>query len=59
MNFVYILAGWEGSAHNSRIINSAKAKGFKAPTGKYYVTDTGYSNMPVTLTPYCSIWYYL
>ena len=55
MNFIYVLAGWEGSAYNSKVINSAKAKGFKAPAGKYYITNTGYSNMPMTLTPYYNV----
>ena len=56
---MYVLASWEGSAHNSRVINSAKAKGFKALAGRYYVADAGYSNTPMTLTPYRSVRYYL
>jgi len=59
MNFLYVLASWEGSAHNSRVINSAKAKGFKASPGRYYVADTRYSNTPMTLTPYRGIQYHL
>jgi len=38
MKFVYILAGWEGSAHDSRVLLDAQAgKGFKTPTGKYWL----------------------
>ena len=59
MNFVYVLAGWEGSTYNSRVINLAKAKEFKALAGRYYVADARYSNTPITLTPYHSVWYYL
>jgi len=59
INFLYILASWEGSAYNSRVINSVKAKGLEALPGRYYITDTRYSNMPITLTPYCGVWYHL
>ena len=38
MKFVYILAGWEGSAHNARVLVDAIAfKGFTTPTGKYWL----------------------
>jgi len=59
INFLYVLAGWEGSAYNSRVINSAKAKGLEALPGRYYVADAGYSNTPITLTPYYSVRYHL
>jgi len=52
INFVYILAGWEGTAHNYRVINSVKKKGFKAPQGRYYLTNAGYLNTSITLVPY-------
>jgi len=52
INFLYILAGWEGSAYNSRVLNSARVKGFKALSSRYYVADARYSNTPITLTPY-------
>ena len=59
MNFVYVLAGWEGSAHDCRVIDSAKRKGFEAPLGRYYVADAGYSNTPMTLTLYRGVRYHL
>jgi len=59
INFLYILAGWEGSAYNSRVFNLARAKGFKALPGRYYVADAGYSNTPITLTPYRGVRYHL
>ena len=38
MKFVYILAGWEGSTHDSRVLLDAQArKGFKTPTRKYWL----------------------
>jgi len=33
INFVYILARWEGTAYNCKVINSVKKKGFKASQG--------------------------
>jgi len=42
-------------AYNSRIISSAKVKEFKALPSKYYVINTGYSNISITLTPYYSV----
>ena len=30
INFVYVLARWEGTAHNYRVIDLVKKKGFKA-----------------------------
>ena len=59
MNFMYVLAGWEGTSHDSRVINSAKVKGFEALPGRYYVADAGYSNTPVTLNPYRGVRYHL
>ena len=55
MNFIYILARWKGTTYNSRVINLAKVKGFKALPSKYYIVDAGYSNTPITLTPYCGV----
>ena len=38
MHFVYILAGWEGSAYDSRVLTDATAfRGFITPTGKYWL----------------------
>ena len=35
LKFTYVLAGWEGSAHNSRVLNDAFARprGFSIPEG--------------------------
>jgi hypothetical protein len=36
MRFTYILAGWEGSAHDGRVIQDAIARGgFRTPKRKY------------------------
>ena len=38
MRFMYILAGWEGSAHDARVLQDAQgAQGFKTVSGKYWL----------------------
>lgn len=50
MRFTYVLSGWEGTANDSRVFLECvnhPAMGFpKPPEGKYYVVDSGYTNMP-------------
>jgi hypothetical protein len=41
--FVYILAGWEGSAGDSRVLYDALSKDFRIPEGKYFLADAGIS----------------
>ncbi|XP_059637487.1 protein ALP1-like [Cornus florida] len=49
MRFTYVLAGWEGSANDSRILNECtenEAINFPAPpAGKYYLVDSGLLKM--------------
>ena len=60
MQFVYILAGWEGSAHDSRVLYNAQAShGFSTPKGKYWLGDTGYGNSEFVLSPYRGVQYHL
>jgi len=35
LNFIYVLAGWEGSAHDSRVLGNALSRlsGLKIPEG--------------------------
>ncbi|KNE91534.1 hypothetical protein PSTG_15055 [Puccinia striiformis f. sp. tritici PST-78] len=40
--FVYVLAGWEGSAHDTRVFNDATSKRLKIPLKKYFLADAGY-----------------
>lgn len=37
MNFVFVLPGWEGSAHDAVVYKSALEKGFSIPAEKYYL----------------------
>lgn len=59
MNFTYILAGWEGSAHDGRVIKDAMRRGFKAPEGRYFLADAGYANKDFLLSPYRGVRYHL
>ncbi|XP_056696268.1 uncharacterized protein [Spinacia oleracea] len=61
--FTYVLTGWEGSAHDSRIfldtIGDPRLKFPKPPEGKYYVVDKGYPERKGYLTPYPKTRYHL
>ncbi|CAH9147048.1 unnamed protein product [Cuscuta epithymum] len=56
MCFTFVLPGWEGSAHDTRIFYSAlrdPLKNFPHPSrGKYYLVDAGYPNIKGFLSPY-------
>ena len=58
--FTYVLAGWEGSAHDARVLNHAITEGgFHIPPGKYYLGDAGYANRQYLLIPYRGVRYHL
>ncbi|XP_024024743.1 protein ANTAGONIST OF LIKE HETEROCHROMATIN PROTEIN 1-like [Morus notabilis] len=63
MRFTYMLAGWEGSAHDARVLTSAietREKNFPTPPErKYYLVDSGYANTNYFLTPYRESTYHL
>ncbi|KAL0410585.1 UNVERIFIED_CONTAM: hypothetical protein Slati_3648200 [Sesamum latifolium] len=61
MRFIYVLAGWEGSAADSRVLRDAitRPTGIKIPRGNYYLVDNGYSNGEGFLSPYRGVRYHL
>ncbi|KAH1046439.1 hypothetical protein J1N35_037223 [Gossypium stocksii] len=61
LKFSYVLAGWEGSAHDSRILSDAlsRPRGLKIPEGKYYLADAGYGIRNRYITPYRGVRYHL
>ncbi|GMI75413.1 hypothetical protein like AT5G41980 [Hibiscus trionum] len=61
LKFSYVLAGWEGSAHDSRILTDAltRPRGFKIPEGKYYLADAGYGIRNGIISPYRGVRYHL
>ena len=60
MEFTYILAGWEGSAHDTAVWRDAKTyRGFITPPGKYWLGDASYTNTDTVLVPYRGTRYHL
>ncbi|XP_028785955.1 putative nuclease HARBI1, partial [Neltuma alba] len=63
MCFTFVLAGWEGSAHDARIFDSAITNSSlnfpHPPPGKYYLVDAGYPTPNGYLGPYRSERYHL
>ncbi|XP_061362876.1 protein ALP1-like [Gastrolobium bilobum] len=59
--FIYVLAGWEGSAANSKVLRNAisRPNGLRVPKGYYYLADVGYMNGEGFLTPYRGQRYHL
>jgi DDE superfamily endonuclease len=60
MRFVYILAGWEGSAHDARVLSDAQITyNFITPKGRYWLGDAGYGNSEFVMAPYRGVKYHL
>nr|XP_034902955.1 protein ALP1-like [Populus alba] len=63
MRFTFVWAGWEGSAHDTRIFHEAieniNIKFPTPPEGKYYLVDAGYPNEYGYLGPYKGERYHL
>ncbi|XP_074337294.1 uncharacterized protein LOC141674489 [Apium graveolens] len=51
LQFIYVLSGWEGSAHDSKLLNNA--------LGKYYLVDCGFPNRLQFLAPFRGVRYHL
>ncbi|CAN1272354.1 Protein ALP1-like [Linum perenne] len=61
MQFIYYSAGWEGSAHDGRVLRDALSRpnGFRVPQGNYYLCDAWYANSEGFLTPFRGQRYHL
>ncbi|CAH9078080.1 unnamed protein product [Cuscuta epithymum] len=61
LQFIYVLSGWEGSAHDSKVLNDAisRPNGLKVPPGKYYLGDCGFANRCQFLAPFRGTRYHL
>ena len=60
MRFVYLLPGWEGSAHDGRVLADAQSRhNLITPKGKYWLGDAGYGNSEYIMSPYRRVRYYL
>jgi hypothetical protein len=58
LSFQYVLAGWEGTAHDGRGLDDALELGFKIPENNY-LADAGYRISPQFLTLYRGVRYHL
>ncbi len=58
LTFSFVHAGWEGSAHDGRVLQDAVGLMY-TPAGKYYLGDAGYALSPYCLTPYRGVRYHL
>ena len=47
----FLLARWEGTVHDSRVLRDARGTGFLIPRGKFAVGDAGYGELELVLTP--------
>jgi hypothetical protein len=60
LQFTFIHAGWQGSAHDALVLKDALAKGrFKPPNGRYFVADAGFYSNEFMLIPYAKTRYHL
>jgi hypothetical protein len=60
MTFSNVIAGWEGSATDSRVFNESITTGsITIPDNRYLIADAGYSLSTRVLTPYRGVRYHL
>ncbi|KAI0510534.1 hypothetical protein KFK09_011138 [Dendrobium nobile] len=61
LKITYVLAGWEGSAHDAAVLKNAleRSDGLRVPAGKYYLADGGYSTRNGFISPYRATRYHL
>ena len=54
LKFIYVLAGWEGSAHDANILSDSMSRpdGINIPDDKFYLGDAGYACWPGILPPF-------
>ncbi|XP_040381130.1 uncharacterized protein LOC107304789 [Oryza brachyantha] len=61
LKFTYVLAGWEGTAHDAVVLRDAieRTDGLRVPQGKFYPVDAGYGAKPGFLPPFRGVRYHL
>nr|GLL33611.1 uncharacterized protein LOC109154905 [Ipomoea trifida] len=61
LEFIYVLSGWEGSAHDSKLLSDSLSRrnGLKVPQRKYFLVDCGFPNRQQFLAPYRGVRYHL
>ncbi|KAH6794473.1 nuclease HARBI1-like protein [Perilla frutescens var. hirtella] len=61
LQFMYVLSGWEGSTHDSKLLSDAlsRTNGLQVPQGKYFLVDCGFANRRQFLAPLRGVRYHL
>lgn len=59
MRFTYALTGWEGSASDARIWESALGTDLRIPPGTFLLADAGFPHCQELLVPYRGVRYHL
>ena len=59
LQFVFAYTGWEGSATDAWVYESALQDGLNIPQGKYYLADAGFPSCEELLIPYRKVRYHL
>jgi len=59
LSFAGLVPGWEGSAHDARVLQWALGNGFYIPEGKYFLADALYTLKRGILTTYRGVRYHL
>jgi len=57
--FCYVLPGWEGSAHDSRVLQAALDDDLVPSPGSYYLVNASYGLRSGFLPPYRGVRYHL
>ncbi|KAM3208103.1 hypothetical protein ACQJBY_063043 [Aegilops geniculata] len=54
LRFTFVLAGWEGSAHDAQVLRDAleRQNGLRVPQGKFYLVGAGHGAKPGFLPPF-------
>ncbi|XP_008231748.1 PREDICTED: putative nuclease HARBI1 [Prunus mume] len=55
LEFMYVLRGWEGSAHDSKVLSDALSR----RNGKHFLVDCGFANRRQFLAPFRGVRYHL
>ncbi|CAL8136769.1 unnamed protein product [Prunus armeniaca] len=61
MVHIFRQCGWEGSTHDSKLLNNALSRrnGLQVPQGKYFLVDCGFPNRRQFLAPFQGVRYHL
>jgi hypothetical protein len=59
LQFTYVLAGWEGTAADGKLMADAIAKDYRIDEGYFDLGDAGFALTPYMLTPYRGVRYHL